>query len=254
MSNKKKKWNKINKKILIRCAILLGGTAVFVLAVIGLLFLLGVWKSEGSDSGNGKTKTEESLGEGEKLAKKLLPKLNLEVNLLTRNKYSRPGLELKEVKGVVVHYTQNPGTDAIQNRNYFNNLPDINRGSEKPVYASSHFIIGLEGNIVQCIPLAEMAYASNSRNVDTVAIECCHPGEDGKFNKATVQALTELLTYLCIRFELSPTDDIIRHYDVTHKICPKYYVEHPDKWEELKESVEENVTATKKALEKEEEE
>ena len=30
------------------------------------------------------------------------------------------------------------------------------------------------------------------------------------------------------------TDDIIRHYDVTGKNCPKYYVEYESAWEALK--------------------
>ncbi len=28
--------------------------------------------------------------------------------------------------------------------------------------------------------------------------------------------------------------DVIRHYDVTGKICPKYFVEHEDAWEQLR--------------------
>ena len=28
-------------------------------------------------------------------------------------------------------------------------------------------------------------------------------------------------------------DDIIRHYDVTGKICPKYFVDHEDAWNEF---------------------
>ncbi len=52
--------------------------------------------------------------------------------------------------------------------------------------ASSHFIIGLEGEIVQEIPIYEVAYAtSKEKNKDTVSIECCHPDETGKFNDQT---------------------------------------------------------------------
>ena len=29
-------------------------------------------------------------------------------------------------------------------------------------------------------------------------------------------------------------DDVIRHYDVTGKNCPKYYVEHEDAWKQFK--------------------
>jgi len=169
--------------------------------------------------------------------------------LLKPNRYSRPQLALKEVNAVVVHYTANPGADAKDNRDYFNNLPKINAGRETPTFASAHFIVGLEGNIIQCIPLAEMAYASNDRNSDTVAIECCHKTKSGKFTNATYEALLELLTYLCIRYDLDPETQIIRHFDVTGKMCPKYYVKHEDKWEELKRDAKARVEKTKKELE-----
>ena len=90
-------------------------------------------------------------------AQKILPKLSIQTKLIQKNKYSRPGIALRKVKGVVVHYTANPGTDAEDNRNYFNNLPKLNAGKQKATYASSHFVIGLEGQIVQCIPLNEIA-------------------------------------------------------------------------------------------------
>lgn len=79
--------------------------------------------------------------------------VNVIEDFLDPNIYSRPQTPLKKVKGIVIHYTANPGSDAIANRNYFNNLPSMNEGSEHPVYASSHYVIGLDGTIVQCIPL-----------------------------------------------------------------------------------------------------
>ena len=90
-------------------------------------------------------------------------------------------------------------------------------------------MIGLEGEVVQCVPLNEVAYASNNRNSDTISIECCHPDETGKFYDSTYQTLVNLCAYLCVEFDLKP-DDVIRHYDVTGKICPKYYVENEDAW------------------------
>jgi N-acetylmuramoyl-L-alanine amidase len=33
--------------------------------------------------------------------------------------YSRPGLPLRPVKAVVVHYVGNPGTSAMMNRDFF---------------------------------------------------------------------------------------------------------------------------------------
>ncbi len=155
----------------------------------------------------------------------------LDVQLLTVNDYSRPAIPLEQINGIAVHYTANPGATAQQNRDYFENLKD-----SQQTQVSSHFVIGLEGEIIQCIPSSEMSYATNERNVDTLSIECCHPDETGKLKKATYNSLVDLTAWLCSRFILS-TDDIIRHYDVTGKNCPKYFVENPEKWEQFKEDV-----------------
>ena len=152
-------------------------------------------------------------------------------DFLTPNEYSRPQIPLEKVKGIVIHYTANPGSDAAGNRNYFEGLKD-----SRITKASSHFIIGLDGTIIQCLPLEEIAYASNERNVDTIAIECCHPDETGKFTKKTYNSLIKLTAWLCGRYNLKK-EDIIRHYDVTGKDCPRYYVANEDKWEELKNNV-----------------
>lgn len=154
-----------------------------------------------------------------------------DVQLLSVNEYSRPGTPLEQVKGIVVHYTANPGTTAMQNRDYFEGLSLTGE-----TYASSHFVIGIEGELVQCIPCSEIAYASNDRNVDTIAIECCIPDETGKFADATYNTLVHLTAWLVGRYDLD-IDDVIRHYDVTGKSCPKYFVEFPLAWEELKEDI-----------------
>lgn len=153
----------------------------------------------------------------------------IQENFISPNEYSRPGTALTEIRGVVVHYTANPGTSALANRNYFNNLTRINAKKKNKTYASSHFVIGIDGEIVQCVPLNEIAYASNERNSDTISIECCHRKKSGRFTKNTYRSLVELVTYLCKRYGLKETD-VIRHYDVTGKICPKYFVEHEDAW------------------------
>lgn len=153
----------------------------------------------------------------------------IQENFISPNEYSRPGTALTDVRGVVVHYTANPGTSALANRNYFNNLMRINAKKKNKTYASSHFVIGIDGEIVQCVPLNEIAYASNERNGDTISIECCHRKKSGRFTKDTYRSLVELVTYLCKRYGLEETD-VIRHYDVTGKNCPKYFVEHEDAW------------------------
>ena len=146
------------------------------------------------------------------------------------NRWSRPGVPLEEINGVVIHYVGNPATTAEANRNYFASLAS---GTEN-TFASSHFIVGLKGEVLQCIPLTEIAYASNDRNGDTVAIEVCHPDETGEFSRETYEQVVQLTAWLCHTFELDPETDVIRHYDVTGKSCPRYYVEQPEAWEQFR--------------------
>ena len=155
-------------------------------------------------------------------------KPNIDVELLTPNEYSRPGIATNKIIGIVVHYTANPGATAMNNRDYFEGLKDSHITK-----ASSNFVVGLEGEIVQCVPTWEIAYASNSRNIDTVSIECCHPDESGEFTDETYNSVVQLAGFLCKRFNLT-SDDVIRHYDVTEKLCPLYYVEHEDAWIQMK--------------------
>ena len=160
---------------------------------------------------------------------------DLDVELLTENPYSRPGTKTDKIKGIVVHYTANPGATAMENRNYFEGLKDSHETK-----ASSNFIVGLDGEIVQCVPTWEVAYASNSRNNDTVSIECCHPDETGKFNEETYKSMVRLTAWLCKKFDLD-SKDVIRHYDVTEKNCPKYFVENEDAWYPFRADVQEAI-------------
>ena len=159
----------------------------------------------------------------------------VEKRLLTKNEYSRPGNALGSVKNIVIHYVANPGTSAEANRNYFENLRK-NANNPQGVKASSHFIVGLNGEVVQCVPLTEIAYANYPRNEDTVSIEVCHPDETGKFNDETYRTVVRLTADLLKIYGLT-ADDVIRHYDVSGKECPKFYVEHEDAWTALKEDI-----------------
>ena len=159
---------------------------------------------------------------------------------LEPNKYSRSQRVLKKVKGIVVHFVDNPGSTAKENRNYFNSL-----GKTHFRKASSHFIIGLEGEIIQCIPLGEIAYASKDRNKDTISIECCHEDSGGKFNKKTARSLVRLADWLCRTYNITE-EQVIRHYDVTGKMCPRYYVEHPKSWKKLKKRINKKIARSLK--------
>ena len=156
---------------------------------------------------------------------------------LTVHENSRPGYKLEELKNIVIHYVANPGSTALQNWKYFENKN----------YVSAHFIIDLDGSIIQCMPLDEVAWAigTTEGNYSTISIECCHPDSTGKFTTDTYNSLVKLVSWLCIEYDMT-ADQVKRHYDyprtnnsgvVWHKSCPLYFVEHPEKWEEFKEAL-----------------
>lgn len=151
----------------------------------------------------------------------------VDVQLIPKYLTARSGVSLEELNGIVVHYVGNPSTSAKNNRNYFASV-----GTQ----VCSHFVVGLDGEIIQCVPINEKAAASNNRNRDTISIEVCHPDESGKYNDKTYASLVKLTAWLCANLELTE-EDVIRHHDVTGKMCPLYYVEHEDAWEQFRDDV-----------------
>lgn len=158
--------------------------------------------------------------------------MNIIDKLLSINPYSRIGDKQNKIENIVIHWVGNAGSSALANRNYFESLKNIHK------YASAHYIIGLNGEIIRCIPDDEIAYhAGNySMNRKSIGIENCHPNWGGKFNEKTYNSLIELCAYLCKKYGLDASD-LIRHYDVTGKNCPKYYVENKEAWEQFKKDV-----------------
>ncbi len=156
------------------------------------------------------------------------------------NDYSRPATPLNKINSIFVHYTANPGTSAAQNRSYFANLALTQERS-----ASAHLIIGYEGEIVQCIPFNEQAYAVMTRNEDSISIECCYTSEDGSFTPETYDTLVHTLAWLIDKYDLS-TSDILRHYDCGGKLCPVYYVENEEAWNQLLQDVNAYIAAEEK--------
>ncbi len=157
----------------------------------------------------------------------------VDVQLIHIHNTARTGTELDQINNVVIHYVGNPGSTAQNNRDYFD---------KESTTVSSHFVVGLEGEVIQCLPLWERSAASNRRNSDTVSIEVCHPDESGKFSETTYDAVVKLTAFLLKQLDLS-VEDVIRHYDITGKLCPLYYVEHEDAWETLKKDLQTALSA-----------
>lgn len=158
--------------------------------------------------------------------------------LLTISNYNRPGNKRARTTAIACHYIGNPGTSALANRNYFESLSSVGPAAEKQgktaIKASCHYLIGLQGEILQLIPEDEISWCTNQANSYTISIEACHPDSTGKFNPATYAAYVELCADLCTRWHLDPlAGGLIRHYDVTGKKCPKYFVDNKAAWEQF---------------------
>lgn len=213
-----------------RQRLLAGAFLVAGVIVVGGLLGTLLWKVVGrfrdADVLSGNAREERELIRENDTKKPLIKE-----EFLTVNPYSRPAEPLTEVRNIFVHYTANKDTSAEQNRSYFENLGITGERS-----ASAHFVIGYEGEIIQCLPLDEIAYAVKTRNYDSISIECCFVDENGKFTDATYQSLLQLTAWLLREYKLTP-NDVLRHYDVGGKKCPLYFVEHEDSWEQFRQDL-----------------
>ena len=185
-------------------------------------------------------------------------------DFLTINEYSRPGRKLKEVLGVVLHWTANPSANAKENRDFFENKKTGCGG-----YASAHYIIDQNGLIVAAVPEYEVAYhtgsslrdpksgkvytdearrlfgkyasESSSPNICTIGVELCPKDNEGNFTDATINSAIDLCADILTRYELA-ADTLITHHDVVGwKDCPKLWTEKPALFEAFKLSVAEKM-------------
>ena len=122
---------------------------------------------------------------------------------------------------IVVHYT---GTDASAH----NNLVYFSRNAAK---ASAHYFVDRDGTLRQSVPEADTAWHAGkwAMNCRSIGIENVSAGED--FTEAQIETLTALARALMAKYGI-PADHVIRHYDVTGKLCPAPYVDSA-KWEAL---------------------
>ncbi|WP_235851666.1 peptidoglycan recognition protein family protein [Heyndrickxia camelliae] len=154
------------------------------------------------------------------------------------NEYTRPNLKLLGVKGIVVHYTATPGATAKNERDYFNGTCITAKR-----YASAHlFVDKNEARLI--IPLDEVAYHANEKacrvsklsastsyykgggaNLTSIGVEMCIE-KDGSLHPDTLKRTIQIVTELCKKFNLNQ-NDIYRHYDITGKNCPAFWVSNP---------------------------
>jgi N-acetylmuramoyl-L-alanine amidase CwlA len=172
-------------------------------------------------------------------------------DILDENIFSRPGKLLDRVEIIVVHGIGNPGQGPRGARDYWNGLKNQNQADLLPdISASAHAIIGFDGSALRTIPEIEKAFHCGGANYTAIAkellgsycspdsspnrvalgVEFCHPGGDGKPLPATEAGLIEYVRDLCIRYNRDPGRHVRMHGEITGKVCPKWYFEHPEEW------------------------
>lgn len=182
----------------------------------------------------------------------------LKEKLLPVNKFSRPGYLRADTIGIVYHWVGAAGQTHVVTARYFELLAQQDDTDNKPDrYASAHYIIGIDGTVMRVIPDDEVAYHVGAKqytgaaqhrlvgytgnvmmsgygeprtpNWCTIGIEMNHPDWSGKFTDATLESAARLGKELLQKYLLG-THDIFRHYDITGKLCPKWFVEHETDW------------------------
>ena len=154
--------------------------------------------------------------------------------LIPAGKYNRPGTK-STPKRICVHYTGDCGASADRLALFFTD--------NAAARTSSHYIVGINGEIIRCIPDNEIAYAAANQNANTIHIEVCYKDKTGKFEEKSISALNELVLYLMDKYKIGASN-VVRHYDLTGKHCPAYYVD-ANRWAALHERITTKPTAKK---------
>ena len=147
------------------------------------------------------------------------------------------------IRYIVIHYVGALG-GAKANCQYY---------AGQYVGASAHYFVGFDGEIWQSVEDGDIAWHCGAksyvhgecRNTNSIGIELCvrkrdttsqgATDRDWYFEDATVEAAAELTRYLMDKYGI-PADHVIRHHDVTGKICPNPYVYNTTAhtWDEFK--------------------
>lgn len=160
---------------------------------------------------------------------------DIPVILASKSNYN-VGRSGKKIEYIVIHYTAGTNDTARANAKYF----------QSSRQASAHYFVDSK-EIIQTVKDTDTAWHCGAkaykhkvcRNANSIGIEICTL-KDGKgnysFAPAAVRRAAELAAALMKKYGI-PIGNVIRHYDVTGKICPAPMVNDAKAWEGFKESV-----------------
>ena len=151
------------------------------------------------------------------------------------NKYGRPGTKRRKTTKIAFHFTGQHDVSAKNTVSYFSNVvANGYRVNGRYIYASSHLVVGLQGELYYIVPFNEIAYTTNSANAYSIGVECATTGADDHYTDEEYKTMVKTGAWLAQTYKLDPRVDFIRHYDVTGKICPRYFVNNIKAWKQFK--------------------
>lgn len=178
--------------------------------------------------------------------------MEIKQKYLTPNEYSRPQRKLEKVKAIVLHWLAAPRGTPQGVYNYFEE-----RKKGKTGYGSAHFCVGMDGEVMQYMPMEEMAYHVGSKtytdyglslssypNNCTIGIEMSHIDWEGSFTDETWDTTVELTAMLLKTYDLG-IDDITTHMKIVGwKDCPRWFKTFPKEFDRFKEDVRNKLSKT----------
>ena len=177
---------------------------------------------------------------------------------LTPNPFSRPRRKMRQLKGICIHFIGVPNGRAIGVHNHFEGLRNQTRGAANVRFASAHETIDLDGRTIMIhIPDEEIAFGAGGARYNPRAlkelgaypnnflyhIEVAHIDAAGRFSPQVYNTLVERVKDLCIKHKLNPEADLWRHFDITGKRCPLWFVTNPTDWDRFKDDVAARIQA-----------
>ena len=137
------------------------------------------------------------------------------------------------IKYIVIHYTGNDGDSDQNNAKYFQGK---NRGASAHYFVDDDSITqSVKDNYVAWHCGGDKYYHAKCRNSNSIGVEMCDTVRDGTYNlSAKTRANVVVLVKELMKKYNIPIDNVIRHYDVTHKKCPAYFVSNSAEWKKFK--------------------
>lgn len=173
--------------------------------------------------------------------------MKLTTDFIEINGYSRDGTKLKTDKPRFVWHFEGVPRKNRSARGFWeyanHGIPIIEKK-----HKGFHAGVGDDGACL-IVPFDEMAWGCWLKNLNSytplykeisgmkwhaafycVHIECRHYDEFGRYTDKTYNNMIQFGVWICEKYDVNPWERFDRHFDITYKKCPRWFVDHPEEW------------------------